>query len=160
MVGSSALGDGLNGAAQGYVEILGGGLDLSGTIAFTGPGSRKFATTVPLAGNLNSSMAFSQVASNADYFTGLAVVNPGTVPARAEIQVFDASGKAIASRMFLIPARGRIAGLIGQVFPDLAGLNINAGYMRVNSVYALTGMVLMGASDLSTLAAVPPQPLQ
>ncbi len=105
-------------------------------------------------------MAFSQVASNSDYFTGLAVVNPGAAPARASLEVFDSAGKALAVKSVLIPAGGRIAGLIGQVFPDLAGLSIQSGYVRVTSVYALTGMVLLGANDLSTLAAVPLQVLQ
>jgi hypothetical protein len=159
-VSSAALGAGLNRMAQGYVEVLGEGLPLSGAIAFTSPGSRRFASTVPLVSRLSSSMAFSQIASNTDYFTGVAIVNPAAAPAITVLQVFDANGTALASRSVLIPARGRIAGLIGQLFPDLAGLSLATGYVRVDSMNALAGMILLGANDLATLAAVPLQPLQ
>jgi hypothetical protein len=102
-------------------------------------------------------MIFSQVASNDTYFTGLALLNPGTSAAQAAIEVYDETGKLLASRTERIEAGRRVSQLLTQYFPELTGVSRSSGYIRISSDKDLAGFALFGTQSLTALSAVPPQ---
>ena len=96
-------------------------------------------------------------ATVAIFFTGLAILNPNDVQANAIIQVFNKDGEVIASKIEILPPRGRRTRLLTEYFPQLTAEDLDSGYIEVTSIRGLAGFALFGAIDLSVLSAVPPQ---
>jgi hypothetical protein len=149
--------------AQGYLEILSSGPRLSGSVVFGDPERNRFSSALPLIARLQTSAIFSQVASNRTYFTGIALLNPGAADASATIEVLDGNGTVIRSRTQSVRAGRRIAQLLTQYFPDLVGVDISVGYVRVTLDRGVAGFALFGTNNLTdlsqplALSAVPPQ---
>jgi hypothetical protein len=141
---------------QGYLEIT-GNVRLIGSVVFGNPDTRGFVTALPLVGSLQSQVVFSQVASNAVYYTGIALLNPSDDAANAVIQVFDASGAVIASKIESIPARSRRSRLLTEFFPALASAEIASGYITVSVNRNVAAFALFGDRGLTVLSAVPAQ---
>ena len=142
---------------QGYVEISSSGPRLAGSVVFGDPGRSQFSAALPLVSTPRTSMIFSQVASDSTYFTGLAILNTSSAAATVTIEVLDRSGTRIAYWTGQIPAGNRTSRLLTQFFPELVGRNISSGYIRVASDRSVASFALFGTSNLSVLAAVPPQ---
>jgi hypothetical protein len=142
---------------QGYLEISSDGVRICGSVVFGDPGREVFSSALPLVGELKRSMVFSQLASDEDYFTGIALVNPGPGEVRAVIDVYDAEGNRAATGERVIPAHGRSTGVLTQYFPSLAGQNRSSGYIVVNADGDLAGFALFGTHGLTALSAVPAQ---
>jgi hypothetical protein len=140
---------------QGYVEIRSSGPLLSGSVTFGDEQGQTFSAALPLIGLLQSRFAFSQVASDATYYTGVAIVNPTPGVADAQIEVFDGSGRVLESGIFPVPARGRLSRLVTEYFPALTGHSIGAGYIKVTTSVPAASYALFGTNDRSTLAAIP-----
>jgi hypothetical protein len=141
---------------QGYVEVT-SSVRIAGNVFFGNPGVRGFATALPLLSKLQSQFVISQVASDSTYYTGLALLNPGDDEARAVIQVFDAAGNVIASKIETIPAKGRRSKLLTELFPELAGVEIGSGYITMTVSRNVATFGLFGQRDQSVLSAVPSQ---
>ncbi len=140
---------------QGYVEITSDGLGLAGSVTFGDPERTSFASALPLVSIPSTSLVFGQVASDSDYWTGIALVNKGDEDVTATIEVFDRQGTIIASKQENIPRRLRKSQLLTQYFPSLAGREIHSGYIKVTSTRGLLGFALFGTKD--ALSAVPAQ---
>jgi hypothetical protein len=97
------------------------------------------------------------VASDATYFTGLAILNPNSTDAIATIDIHGADGKLDRSVTTIIPARNRLSKLLTEYFPSLVGQNRSSGYIRITVDKPVAGFELFGKHDLSVLSAVPPQ---
>ena len=78
---------------QGYLEILSSGPRLSGSIVFGDYDRSQFSTALPLVTNPTTDVYYSHVVSNATYFTGLSVANPGIFDVGVTIEVFKSSGE-------------------------------------------------------------------
>jgi hypothetical protein len=141
--------------AQGYVEIKSSGPRLGGSVVFGDQAGTAFSAALPLVGALQSDVVFSQVASNSTWYTGLALLNPGSIGASATIQIYDRTGQLLRSKVEAIEASGRKSMLLTQYFPDLYGAEISSGYIRVVSDKPLATFALFGAANV--LSAVPPQ---
>jgi hypothetical protein len=141
---------------QGYVVVSSDGVRLTGSVVFGNP-TATFSAALPLVSRLRGNMVFGQVASNETFFTGLAIFNPDEGSARAVLQVFDNTGKAVASKIETIPAKGRKNQLLTEYFPELAGRNLSSGYIKITSVRGLAAFAIFGANNLSVLSAVPAQ---
>ena len=85
----SFFGDPGSALTQAYLEIRSSGPLLAGSVTFAGADGHTFATALPLVTSLHRRQVISQVASNASYFTGVAVVNPGADAAITRIEVFN-----------------------------------------------------------------------
>jgi len=142
---------------QGYLVIQSDGIELAGNVVFGHPSGESFYAALPLVAELRTGMVFSQVASNNIFFTGLAILNPNDVQANAIIQVFNRDGEVIASKIEILPAKGRRSKLLTEYFPQLKAVSLDSGYIQVTSIRGLAGFALFGAIDLSVLSAVPPQ---
>ncbi len=98
---------------------------------------------------------FSQVASNPDYFTGVAILNPADTTATATMEVCDSNGEVIASTRVVVAAHARKAGLLTEYFPELAGEDLHSGYIRIAADTGLVACALFGTNNLSALSAIP-----
>jgi hypothetical protein len=142
---------------QGSVEIVGSGIRLAGSVAFGRANAGGFYTSLPLAVARNLQLTFSQVASDVNFYTGLAILNPNSAPLRAAIRVYDADGNEIARKVEDLPAFGRVSRLLTEYFPALAGRQISEGYMIVEAIENFAAFAVFGAKNLTALSAVPPQ---
>jgi hypothetical protein len=140
---------------QGYVEVRSDGVKLAGSVVFGDPGRSRFASALPLVGQLKTEMVFSQLASNEVYFTGLAILNPNPSQVTAHIEVYDEYGNVIALKDEPIGGGQRVSKLLIQYFPGLAGQNRSKGYIRVRTDGAVASFALFGTKD--ALSAVPAQ---
>ncbi len=140
---------------QGYVEITSDGLGLAGSVIFGDPERNSFASALPLVSNPSTTLVLGQVASDSDYWTGIALVNKGDEDVTATIEVFDRQGTIIASKQENISKRQRKSQLLTQYFPSLVGREIHSGYIKVTSTRGLLGFALFGTKD--ALSAVPAQ---
>jgi len=152
-----------NTLTQGYLEISSSGPRLTGSVVFSDPDRARFSTALPLVARLQTAVIFSQVASNATYFTGIALLNPGTADATVRIEVFDRNGILVRSGTQTIKAANRVARLLTQYFTDLAGVDISSGYIKAGADRGVAGFALFGTNNLTdptqslALSAVPPQ---
>ena len=92
---------------QGYLEINSSGPRLVGSVVFGDPGRSQFSASLPLVSIPRNIMIFSQVASDATWFTGLAIVNSNASAVAVTIEVFNRNGERIAGKIESIAARKR-----------------------------------------------------
>jgi hypothetical protein len=144
--------------AQGYVEITSDGVKLSGAVVFGDPERSVFSSSLPLAAQYAKSAVFSQVASDATYFTGVAILNPNDAGLTATIEVFSQTGTLVATKQESIAARQRRSLLLTQYFPALAGKTIRSGYIKVRADAGFASFGLFGTKY--ALSAIPPQILE
>ena len=142
---------------QGYVKVESDGIRLAGSVVFGDPARSRFASALPLVRQMKTDMVFSQLVSNATYFTGLAILNPNPSDVTVQIEAFDQWGNAIGSKEQVIGPGHRISKLLTEHFPHLEGQNCDMGYMRVRSSAGVAGFALFGTQSLSALSAVPAQ---
>lgn len=147
---------------QGYVAIRSSGpagAPLIGSATFGDPARRTLGSALPLVQTLTSDLVFSQVASNATWWTGVTIVNPGDNAATLKMQLFDKTGSAIRSRTLVIPPGQRISKLLTEqeYFKDILGLDINSGYIRVSGDQGVAAFAAFGTHRMSAVAAVPAQ---
>ena len=91
---------------QGYLEILSSGPRLTGSIVFGDYDRSQFSTALPLVTNPTTEVYYSHVVSNATYFTGLSIANPGIFDLHVTIEVFKSSGELLASTKCPFPRNG------------------------------------------------------
>ena len=142
---------------QGYVKVTSDGPSLSGSVVFGDQGLGQFSAALPLVSQLLDSMIFGQVASDAVYFTGAAILNPNEVAVTATIDVFDKEGNLVVTVTRVIPAGRRTSLLLTQYFPELEDRTISSGYIRITVDQGVASFALFGTNNLSVLSAVPPQ---
>jgi hypothetical protein len=148
---------------QGYVEIRSGvGSSLVGNVSFGDPARSVFGAALPLVHTFQTDFMFGQVASDTRWFTGIAILNPNDSTANATVHLLDKTGSVVASRPLMIPARSRISKVLTQqeYFPEIVGVNISSGYIRITADKEVAAFALFGPNDLSALAALPPQSIR
>ncbi len=143
---------------QGYVEVTGLGLRLTGSVVFGDAKQGIFSSALPLVSDLKQSVIFSHVASDERYFTGLAILNPNDNNATATIDLYGSDGALQASATQLIPVHQRRSRLLTEYFPALVGQSRTSGYFKVTVDRGVACFALFGTRDLSVLSAIPAQP--
>jgi len=141
---------------QGYVQISGDVL-LTGSVVFGDPDRTAFASALPLVSTLDQSFIFSHLASNAQYFTGVAMLNPGLFDAVVDVEVYQADGTLDRTTRVFVPRQQRVARLLTDLFPELEGQERISGYFKLTSTQPLATFALFGTRNLSALSAIPPQ---
>jgi hypothetical protein len=100
-------------------------------------------------------VVYSQIASDDTYYTGVAVLNPTDTDLTATIEVFDQAGALIASKEEFIAAKQRKSLLLTQYFPELVGLEIRSGHIRISADIGFASFGIFGTAEV--LSAIPPQ---
>ena len=143
--------------SQGYVEIRSSGPLLAGSVGYSGTAGHNFSTEIPLVSGFERRLVLGHLASNADFYTGIAAVNPSLYAANVRIEVFDHLGQAQVSGDFAIPPRGRISSTLTSLFPSLAGRDLTGGYVQLTADRGIASCGVFGAYDLTVLSALPAQ---
>ena len=146
-----------DGMQTGYLEIVSLNARLTGSLAFGSRDGNSFAASLPLVTELANSVVFSHIASNSDYYTGLAILNPNAQPSDVTINVYTAEGAWEFTTKESIPANGRLCKLLTEIFPLLARMSRTSGYIKVTSDSGIAAFALFGTQNLSSLAALPAQ---
>ncbi len=142
---------------QGFVQIVGNGVRLTGGIIFGDVRAQTFTAGLPFVSALKNSILFGHVASNDLYYTGIAIVNPNASEVSASIDLYGADGRLQTSKPVTISARQRKSGLLTEFFPELIGQDRTSGYVRVTAGGGVAGFALFGTNNLSVLSAIPAQ---
>jgi len=145
-----------SGSIQGYVVITSNGLTIRGDVTFGDPARKTFVTSLPLVSSLDDTLVFSQVASDATYFMGLALLNPNATDAAATIELRNQDGTVNHSVTLKIPSHQRICELLEEIFPDL-GNQQASGYILVSVDQGIAGFSVFATRDLRIMTAVPAQ---
>ena len=142
---------------QGYVEIVSTDVHLAGSVVFGDPERTAFASALPLVSTLDQSFLFGHLASSNQYFTGVAMLNPGPLDAAVDVEIYRADGTLEMTTKVLVPPRQRVARLLTDVFPELEGQQRTSGYFKLVSTQPLATSAFFGTRNLSALSAIPPQ---
>ena len=142
---------------QGYVEIIGNDVRLAGSVVLGDPDRTAFASALPLVSVLDRSFIFSHLASNEQYFTGVALLNPGLFDAAVDVEIYKADGTLDRTTKVLVPRLRRISRMLTDLFPELEGQERLSGYIKLTSTQPLATFALFGTRNLSALSAIPPQ---
>ncbi len=98
---------------------------------------------------------FSHQAQADPYFTGLAVLNPGSLAANVEVFSLDNTGNTWGRTQAVLRPGQRISELLFQLVPESAGRT--GGSVFVRSDRPIIATELFARNDLTALANVPPQ---
>jgi hypothetical protein len=113
------------------------------------------AIAVVPAGASRSNLFFSHIADGPPQWqTGLALLNPGTVPANVEIYAVDPAGNLIGSGAFTLSPERKIANVIHELIPQTRGVNGGYVFVRTSNDVPLFGIELFYTEDLKVLSNV------
>jgi len=145
-------------AAVGSLKVEADGGGVIGDVVFGDSANYKYAASLPLQSITFTEAVFNQVASTDDFYTGLALFNPGTQAANVTIEVYTADGnKSGELNQELGPGR-RLSKLLRELIPDTAGQV--RGFIRIRSDVPLVAQELFGDINLNLLSSVPPTVVQ
>jgi hypothetical protein len=94
------------------------------------------------------------------FFTGIAILNPHTLPKLVILSAYDQSGVLLDSTTLTLQAKHRSVFMLDQVLPGLT--SIFGGYLIVENTASDTQMLvfeLFGDHALTFLSAVPAVPI-
>jgi len=126
-------------------------------VTFEDAAGSRFLTALPSVTTPRSEYILSHLASDAGFFTGIAVVNPNNQATEVTIEVYAPDAQLLGSRTMLIPPNGRISKLLSEWVPVLQGVSIHGGYARLRSTQPVACFGVFAPSDLSSYAVVPAQ---
>ncbi len=138
----------------GYLQITSNGIRIAGSATF---GAGAAVSSLPLVSGLESSVLFSHLASDAVYYTGIAILNPNDTDVTATLILCNDAGMSEMMVQERIPARQRISRLLTDYFPVLAGQNRTSGYVRLMVDRPVASYAVYGTKNLSILCAIPGQ---
>ncbi len=141
---------------SGYVKVE-SDRRLAGAVFFGDEAGRQIKTALPLVSVAYTDMLFSQVAQNETYYTGLAVLNPGTSEANVAVMVYDEKGALQGTGSERLGPGCRFSKLLTQITGRLPSMS--KGYFRVRSDQPVSGFAVFGTQNFSVLSAIPANPL-
>jgi hypothetical protein len=154
LAGASAFGLAADASIfQGYLIIDGSGHRFDGGALISSPRGTAI-TALSLQSVAVSEAILAHAVRDQAYWTGLALLNPGTIQATVIVQWFGPSGELHASSNLGIPPRGRWAGLLDQLMTNLSGSI--AGYLRIQATPGIIPCALFGTRDGEAISAIPP----
>ncbi len=142
---------------SGYISVESDRL-LAGAVFFGDESGTQMQTALPLVTLGLKDVIYSQVAQNDVYYTGLAVINPGTTDAQVSVSVYDERGVMKASGSEKLGPGRRFSKLLTQIAPDAPAMS--KGYFRVKSDQPVFSFGLFGTRTFSVLSAIAAQAVE
>ncbi len=145
---------GFNGgeARDGWIQVESTAPAVNGFVSYGLPSTGSRAAVSTQAAPRKRAL-FSHIATSLGYFTGLALLNPGSLTANFRVLAFTSDGEQLGSFEGILQPSQRISKLITELIPATDGLT--AGYFVVLSEQALYMTSLFGTD--SVLANIAPQ---
>src|SRR5439155_10182519 len=122
-----------------------------GVMAFLDSTDGTVLSSVEAQGESYSESLFTDLAENAGYYTGIALLNPNAEPSEATLEVFDATGNRTATAVVNLNPQEMKAGLIGEFFQG--GIDQMGGYVRLTANQPILAQESFGARNASTFLA-------
>ncbi|RPI29577.1 MAG: hypothetical protein EHM61_01085 [Acidobacteria bacterium] len=137
------------------------GIGLLGTVTFT-VNQGKAKSTLPMLDQPREETLYLHVAQSPIHhvFTGLALMNAGSGPASAKVQIFDPAGKMTGEKTVEVAPGQRMVGLLDD--PRLFGPEFQqvGGHMKIVSDRPLVSFVMFADGQLRYLSALEGQGVQ
>jgi hypothetical protein len=143
-------------------DFQSGWVQVSGTSSIIGFAGYADTTSGGLAvvpsGRAEPRIFFSHIADGAPWGTGIALLNPNSVPAHVEVYAMNPDGSLIGGASTIDTARltlepgSKVAKVIDELIPQTRG--VNAGFVFVTSDQPLVGLELFYTRDLKILSNV------
>ena len=148
------------GIAVGYVQIISDGIRLTGSVAFGDIRHQTYTSTLALISSLQTSILYSQVASNDMYYTGIAILNPNPITATVTLELYSAGGTLIDEIDVVIQGGQRKARVLSEYFAYLEENDQTGGYVRLTSDLPIASYAVFGTNNSTVLSALPPLIIQ
>jgi hypothetical protein len=122
---------------DGWIQIR-GSAPLTGFVGYADTQAGGLAVSAPQAAG-SAALLFNHIADLTPWWTGIALVNPGSTDATVEVFAMNADGSLIggaadvASARFVLPARTKIARLLGEFIPATQTRPADGGFVLVRS---------------------------
>jgi len=147
--------------SDGWLMVNSHGPGLLGCLTFGQPGANQYEATLPLQAGGASDIYFAQVANgvvgSTDFFTGVAIVNPGTTRLQAVISVHASDG-ALLGQVTRTLAPGEKYVRLLQTIEGIGELpDQSSGFLRIFTDGPVLAFELFGDAELNFLSAVPAQ---
>ncbi|MBP1649762.1 MAG: hypothetical protein H6Q30_3207, partial [Bacteroidetes bacterium] len=143
---------------EGYVEIVSDGIHLAGSVVFGDPNNRKYSTALLLVANLKQKLLFGQVASNDEFFTGYAVLNPSqTASANLTFELRDSDGDLLDWQTRSVLPQRREIWLLQELFTRTVYMKSVSGYVKMTSDRPIAAFSTYGTTSASAICVVPAQ---
>lgn len=145
---------------DGWIKVTATSSALSGYVVYGLPSSGASALVAAAAGGRKTAL-FSHIATlnNPYFFTGLALLNPGTLAANVRIMAFTKGGQQLGSTDLVLRPGERVSKLINEFIGGAA--NRGDGFIWVKSDVPIYTTSLFGStsrtSNVKVLANIPPQ---
>ena len=145
---------------EGWLEIISTSQVINGYFSYRIPdtGAAAAVSAVPQP---STTALFSHLATIpsspgfAGFFTGLAALNPSSLPANIRILAASSNGQILGNFNGVLQVGERISKLITELIPEAA--DQNGGFIFVRSNVPIFLTALFGTNDVRVLANVPPQ---
>ncbi len=145
---------------DGWIKVTATSSAVSGYVVYGLPGSGASALVAAAATGRKTAL-FSHIATldNPYFFTGLALLNPGTLAANVRIMAFAKGGQALGSTDLVLRPGERVSRLINEFIGGTA--NRGDGFIWVKSDIPIYMTSLFGSTaggkSVKVLANIPPQ---
>ncbi|HEV8131461.1 MAG TPA: IPT/TIG domain-containing protein [Acidobacteriota bacterium] len=139
---------------QGWLKVETSQPALHGFVAYGTKSKPTLAAVTAQAEGITNAL-FSHQANGSGFYTGLAILNAGTVAANLEITSLTKDGRVLGSVKKVLGALERIVNVVPGFVPEAAGA-VN-GLVVISSDLPLFVTELFGTENLSSLANVPAQ---
>lgn len=137
----------------GWLEIASSVDRVVGTISFTDPDA-EFLASFELSGVPMDHFVFPLVVEDADYMTGIALLNSGAQPANVQLELWGLAGTLDGSRSITLAPGTRVSQTLSQLFPGMQPHH--SGNIRIQSDQPIFGLEMLFDKNLTFLASVPP----
>ncbi len=141
-------------ALEGWLEVVSTSPAINGYVALRNPARGAAATLTPVAQGSRFSI-FSHLATARGFFTGLALLNPGSLPSDVRVVAVSAGGELLGTFDTLLSPGQRISRMITDVIPQADGQA--GGLLLVRSSVPIFASALFGLDRETVLSNIPAQ---
>lgn len=139
---------------EGWLEIESTSQAVNGFFAYRVPPTGAAAAVAAVAQGATSAL-ISHLATVGGFFTGVAGLNPSSLPVDLRIIALSVSGEVLGTYDTVLAPGQRISELITNIIPESQGQN--GGFILMRTNYPAFFISLFGSNDARTFANIPSQ---
>ncbi len=139
---------------EGWLEVTSTSAAINGYLELRVPGTGAAANLTPVSQGSNRAV-FSHLATSLGFFTGMALLNSGTLPADVRVVVQSVSGQVLGTFDAVLQPGQRISRMLTDIVPEAGGQA--GGLFLVRSSLPIFASALFGTEGGSVLSNIPAQ---
>jgi len=141
---------------EGWVEVVSSSTEIVGTAGYRVPSVNSYASVAASAEGRTRAL-FSHVATRFPFFTGVALLNPGSLAANVKVVAEKPDGTVLGTFVTTLQPGQRLSKRIDELIPKSA--DQTGGLIWVSSDIPIHAISLFGSYQSLALANIPPQPV-